>query len=140
MNTPTLDWLEEVEAYCEAVTEGPWRVKPQTALGCKTVQAAHTSLGGQRRQWHEVLSTPGLWNEDEDAANAEFAANARTDLPRALELIRGQRDAMIAAQEKLTAVLSDGKFAWRRTRAANRILEEALVIHPPDTEPTDATD
>lgn len=62
----TAEELDVIDAYCEAATIGPWMAEEDRHI-------AHC--------WHVHNENEGLL-ETEEQENAEFAARARTDLPR----------------------------------------------------------
>lgn len=68
--------LEQIHLRFEAATPGPWRAAPTE--GCRSIGP---KMGTHRQAQHQVLAyTTGLRDDDQDRANAEFIANARTDV------------------------------------------------------------
>jgi hypothetical protein len=117
------DWLEEARARCDAATEGPWEwraledesVREMVALIPHVLDKRYR--GGYRYPTITVLD--GGFN-DWDACgvgatepDADFIAHARTDLPKALDLIeelQGQNEALY--QQWLD--VQDADNTWER--------------------------
>ena len=76
-----MTWIEAAEARCAAATAGPW-----SQYG--TIVHAYTVPCGDIR--YVIRSRPYGANADDPAvcADAAFIAHGRTDLPRALRLLR----------------------------------------------------
>lgn len=75
--------LDEVQAYCDAATEGPWWGNalltpwPDNAAYPQDVTAPDGSTVFFHRNWKELC------------ANVRLAIKARTDLPRLVQALRG---------------------------------------------------
>ena len=79
-------WLEETQARCDAATEGPWKVGP--VMDENGDEIAGIYLPGEQQA--AIVSYAII---EDDA----FIANARTDLPRALVIIRQMKAALESA-------------------------------------------
>jgi hypothetical protein len=77
--------LLEMQARADAATRGPW--KADKGAGCRSIRGGKSGRHRQA-QYREVASTPGLWPDELDAANAEFIAASREDIPNLLAAIR----------------------------------------------------
>ena len=78
------DYLAEIEARCAAATKKPWEarlyMRPGSRAGVPKVIAARRTL----------MEAPHGSSMD----NAELAANARTDLPRLVAMVKAYRSAL----------------------------------------------
>lgn len=89
-------WREEARKRCEAATVGPYAiVSDGTGIGISTTQTKSLESGllACMQDPPDYCARPR--QESEHRANAAFFAHARTDLPRALDLL-DEKDAQIA--------------------------------------------
>jgi len=112
--------LDAIEARAQAATEGPWLINDRE----QTVRVIHPEGGmwlGEimfDRSGEDYLDWTNMFRRD-----AEFIANARTDIPALLAIVRQQQD-------KLDRVLElaywAGKRGWQIAPATlrNTINEE----------------
>lgn len=131
--TEPLD-VERIRAYCEKATAGPWTVphfaKPDIRCDCQYVLCG--SCMGAICTVH-VGNEP---NEGDDPptpeakANGELIANARTDLPAAIDEIERLRAEVAASQAKLEWCY---KYGVVRTLGSGM----AYNYHPIDRETLD---
>ena len=82
----TPERLDEIEARANAATQGPWEWHPYMGSGA--------TLAKPNRPFHElnILKTTDDWPPV--AADAEFIAAARTDVPALLAEVRRLQDAV----------------------------------------------
>ena len=92
-------------------TRSPW--KSDKNLGCKKIKGAKSGTHKQA-QYKEIAWTVGLWDEDEDLANAQLMARA----PELQSAIRAALDLLVP---KLP-----GTWPPERVRKAVEILREAV--------------
>lgn len=91
-------WLDEAEARCAAATKGPWEFIPGTDKNgdsCDLLMAEIPSAApaDEDPEYAQVLFGNEL-GEQQLSANWDFAAHARTDLPRALDALREAEKAL----------------------------------------------
>lgn len=87
--------MSKINALIEAgkkATAGPWVVRGGD--GCKEVRGNKAGRAKQDQYKTEVCATPGLSDEAEDRANAEFIAAARNAVDEVEELRDWVRDTM----------------------------------------------
>lgn len=101
----TLEQLDAIQARADAATEGPWRTGDFGYPG----QDEPSSIIIHRGPFNwrainegEYVAAMPAWDSQE-GANAEFIANARTDVPALLALVREQA----AAIERVRALADD---------------------------------
>ncbi len=95
-------WLDEARARCEAATEGPWEWSDQFHACEHDGLASSSGLNVVR----SAIDYGGSIVEV-DEADARFIAHARTDLPRALDLIERMAGVLRDARENLTLFHDD---------------------------------
>ena len=86
----------EIRAYCEAATEGEW-LTGEGKLWPLVLEWDMDTAEDSSRYMYPNLFDVGFWGEIEAASNAQFCVNARTDLPRALEVGVKLREALLDA-------------------------------------------
>lgn len=91
--TPT---LEDIQARCEAATEGPWNVGNGTKLEPETSIYCDDALGTRIADAHNSYTAT---SHEQEKRNATFIAHARTDIPALLSLIR-EKDQVIERLER----------------------------------------
>ena len=88
--------LDAIEARAEAATEGPW-----------------TSLDGRSHIIHAEEGWIAMSNADRSPyENADFIANARTDIPALVAELRAAREVVKAAQQRRAKGAPDHPI-WR---------------------------
>ena len=99
--TPTAQ-IAAIRQRAEQATPGPWRTREEaTPSGQLTWHGV-----GERGRLYVANTVEGL---DEEAANAEFIAHARKDIPFLLKQIDARESALraLVAQWKQEAVIAD---------------------------------
>ncbi len=96
--TPTAQ-IAAIRQRAEQATPGPWRTREEATPG-------PWRMGGERGRLYVANTVEGL---DEEAANAEFIAHARKDIPFLLKQIDARESALraLVAQWKQEAVIAD---------------------------------
>lgn len=83
MHAPTDDELQAMEARCEAATPGPWR---------SWIEGSNHQSGSSFIQTgRKVRRGPDIELTGATAADQDFIANARQDLPRLLQEVHRLR-------------------------------------------------
>ena len=107
----TTERLDEIEARANAATQGPWERHPYMGSGATLAKPNHP--------FHElnILKTTDDWPPV--AADAEFIAAARTDVPALLAEVRRLQAAAERVPEPLPVVAhkADGETDIDRFRA-----------------------
>lgn len=95
------EFCERVGKLCEAATPGPWTAFTTSDSGAFHVSRLGESYGNVRGVCH-LPPEPEWFPEkmkEPTKDNAEFIADARTSLPRALSIIRQQEAELAALRE-----------------------------------------
>jgi len=122
--------IDAILARCEAATPGPWRADGHH--GCKQVRGRKTGAHRQAQYQTEVCWTPGLSDEHEDYANAEFIAHARTDVPALCDevaALRAENERLREAHHRLHR-LFDATNADRAHAEAERDARLPVIDGP----------
>ncbi len=107
------DDLAEIEARCQAATPGPWQVLSDSTVACSWLNAATD-------EDNAAIALFDYRTQEENQANADFAAVARDAIPRLTAEIKQLRQRV----QQLLEV--NGKEVDRRTQAL-RERDEALA-------------
>ena len=78
------DRLDQIEARANAATEGPWKTTYEEADQWHSITGSPYPLGGGLWADHPEVATV----DQEDEADAEFIAHARTDVPALVAALR----------------------------------------------------
>lgn len=76
------DWLNRVKAYCAKATAGPWGL---TRDG--DIRTGHTGANGYSSEAICELKNYRYARWSEKGTNAQFIANSRTDLEKAIKIV-----------------------------------------------------
>ena len=88
---------DEARVLREAATPGPWSVLDDGNTGCRDIR------GTTGDTTHDTAFTPGLWDDDMDAANARLIA-AAPDLAATVEALHAECAALRRQVGELTAL------------------------------------
>jgi hypothetical protein len=109
--------LAEIEARCEAATEGPWYANP----------GGYVELDefGEGEHFNGIADT---WNAN-DGKDAEFIAHARQDVPDLIATVREQAAEIEDARrgEAASNAAWDRECQWRTEAEAERDLARAAL-------------
>lgn len=120
------DRLKEIQARANAATKGPWSVD-EWNLAVETPDGRALVLLDDRE-----TPAPAL-------ADADFVANARTDIPYLLALVQGMRERETQITEALE-VLTGNDYLWRTGQITAKTAMDgnreclAVLASGPDTD------
>lgn len=102
--------MNDIAARCEKATAGPWQVLTEELVEAAWINAATADDD-------LPIALFDFRSADENKANAEFLAHARTDIPRLLAALR-------SAHERIEHLLAANNREIEARIAANRELGE----------------
>lgn len=134
MTDPIMQKLDEMQALCDAATEGPWRRHSFGLAGEDEPSSIVTHTGefvwGDVCEGRFLFSTPGADSQEWD--DAEFIASARTDMPRLIAALKAVLELTNEAEEERRAagpawdMRQDGAAAL--ADCIEQAIEEALGV------------
>lgn len=111
--------LKEIEARCEAATDGPWKIwdGPAYAGGGKdwcigsgddwVANMDHRTVKGHSYNCEVDFCDVCSGITEEQKENAEFIAHARTDIPALIKAIRVRDKRIVELEEQVDTLRSD---------------------------------
>lgn len=109
--------LEPIKARAKGITPGTWFIEDNMVMN--------------ETRSHTMVLLPSEANDEHDAANAEFIAHARTDVPALIAEVEEQRETIVRLVDQIQTHAADRTGMQARDEAGRRALckHERATFH-----------